>query len=269
MTIDTKLRDAAESVRQARRRAEFTVKAPSTRRRVVGGLRVAAVVAVVALLLIGIPAVLRGGNAGRSEDVAGSIGDASTQSSLSGSDDIAVSTTIALDDTTGSSSALIDAPSGFVFLGLDTPGWNPTYTETTSEGGFAAEINYEQLTEDGSGGLMVLRTQTSGTYGRFEDLTSMSTSSDEVTVGGRDMTLYLIPKESMVEESDSDVYAATWTESDTSVGYAIAFGLTRQEFLDALNGLTTPSAETWHELKLMSQVVTTTTMVETANGKTP
>lgn len=269
MTIDTKLREAAASVREARRNAHFTVTSPVRQRHRVSGWRIAGVAAVVALLLVGIPALVGSFEPdAESRDVAGSTGD-NTETSGPADEVVEVATTDVMTDASGV--AAPDAPPpDFPFLAILAAGWYPTYALETSEGGFSAEINYEYMTEDGSGGLIVLRVQAEGPFDRFAGLVSVSASSETLAVAGRDMTLHHVPQASIPEDTDSDAYAASWTEADGSEGYAIAFGLERQEFIDALAGIEPIPEEAWLELTLVHSAATTTTMVEPAdNGETP
>lgn len=258
MNIETKLREGSEAIKTSTRQANFSSVSPTQKRNRIDGPMLAWVGGLVVIALFAIPAMLAvvSGDPGNGPEP-GATPTTDDQPPTSAAEpppaeSDQVTTTIGFAED-GALAEAGDARDDFPFLFINSSGWTPTYAravppEATS-GGFAAEIQYEFMTEDATGGVISLRVQEDDrTYERFAELQSFAADQESLTIHGREVTLFDVPREAILDDADSDAYLATWIESSNTQGFAIAFGLDRQELIDALGGLESMPAEAWEEL---------------------
>lgn len=281
MSIETKLREGSEAIKQATREAEFSSRSPSQERgrfnepllAWVGGLVVVALLAV-PTLLAGVGGQSSGGGRAGAAPAGGEEPPVSSAEPTSEVETNQVTTTVVFSED-GQAPAEIDAPKDFPFLSILSAGWTPTYAQTipSDAGGFAAEINYEYMTEDATGGVISLRLQQEGTpFERFAELQALATSQEPLTIDSRTMTLYHVPREAIREDADSDAFLLTWEEGTSTQGFVIAFSVEQQELVEALAGLEALPAEAWQELATVhsesyqASTLPPTTTVANASG---
>jgi hypothetical protein len=238
VSIDTKLRQAADSVRQARSHAEFTVTPPGTRSPLARGLQLAAIASVVALAVVGIPAL--------------------------------VGLT-----TTSSPSGGAATTSGLPHLVLDLPDTSITDAYNIFDAATGAPIGAQTtylmtLIDDADGWTgrkIQLRIQQPGTvFGVFDDLVASAESTESVTVAGRQVTVYLIPDEAIAEGS-YDQGVLRWTEPPGYEAILIPWGMGPNEALQLLDSLENVSDYEWEQLAgAHDSSATTTTTIDADTG---
>lgn len=166
---------------------------------------------------------------------------------------------------------------GFPYLVLDIPDTYPQSASdvTDDETGniVGTHVVYHQVSEGDSGESagreILLRVQAEGqNYATFTDLVALAESTDTVRVGGRDVTVYVIPDEA-IEEGSYDLGVLRWMEAPGYEAILIPWGLDQAGALDLMAGLRRVEAEAWldlkAELKELESDVTTTTMVVAAS----
>jgi len=166
--------------------------------------------------------------------------------------------------------------SGFPYLVLDVPDTYPrsAYDVTDDETGSSVgtHVVYHQVWEGDSGESVgreiLLRVQAEGqTYATFADLVALAESTDTVRVGGRDVTVYVVP-DAAIEEGSYDLGVLRWMEAPGYEAILIPWGLDQAGALDLMAGLQRVEAEVWLDLKATLEEesdVTTTTMVIAAS----
>lgn len=282
MNIETKLREGSEAIKHATRQAEFSSRSPSRERERFGGPLLAWVGGLVVVALLAVPALLAGvsgqSNSGGQAGAAPAGGEQPPVSSAqptSEAETNQVTTTVVFAED-GQAADEIDAPKDFPFLFIRSAGWTPTYAQTipSDAGGFAAEINYEYMTEDETGGVISLRLQQEGMpFERFAELQALATSQEPLTIDSRTMTLYHVPREAIREDADSDAYLVTWEEGTSTQGFVIAFRVAQQDLVHALTDLEAMTGEAWQELATVhlesyqaSTLPPTTTVIKTSGA---
>lgn len=284
MSIETKLREGSDAIKQATRPADFSSRSPSQERGRFNGPLFAWVGGLVVVALLAVPALLAGvGGQSNSDGWAGSAPAGDEQSAVSSAEPTSqteinqVTTTVVFAED-GQAAEEIDAPKDFPFLFIRSAGWTPTYAQAISsdagDGGFAAEINYEYMTEDETGGVISLRIQQEGmSFERFAEMEALAVSQESLTIDSRPMTLYHVPREAIPEDADSDAHLVTWEEGTNAQGFVIAFGVEQQELVEALAGLEAMPAEAWQELATVhseayqaSTIPTTTTVTDASDA---
>jgi hypothetical protein len=163
----------------------------------------------------------------------------------------------------------------FPYLVLDVPDTYPrsAYGVTDDETGSSVgtHVVYHQASEGDSGESvereLLLRVQAEGqNYAPFADLVALAESTDTVHVGGRDVTVYVVPDEAIAEGS-YDLGVLRWIEAPGYEAILIPWGLDQAGALDLMAGLRRVEAEVWLDLKaaLEEPESTTTTMVVAAS----
>ncbi|MGH8944759.1 MAG: hypothetical protein ACRDVL_01250 [Acidimicrobiia bacterium] len=254
MTLDTKLRHAAEAVRNATRQAEFTTEAPGSTRRQLAGPAIASIAGLAILVLLGVPALMvRIGSLPTSQGVASQPAGDPPQSG--------------------------DVAGAFPHLVLDIPDTNPidAYDITDSETGerVGTHIVYHQTWNNESGETLgreiLLHVQAAGQdYRQFTDLVALAESTETARTAGRDVTIYVVPDEA-IEEGNYDLGVLHWIEAPGIEAILIPWGLDREGALNLMAGLQRIEPDAWLELTTVHTDPTATTVVVPvpANESTP
>lgn len=259
MNVDTKLREAGEALRTARR-GEFTVRPPTTRRGRLNGPALAVAAAVVVVGALGVPAFLSGGAVSDLADIAENRN---------------------LPAASQPSDQVIPAaePDDFPYLGLEIPDSvvYAAYDIEDEESGEKVGTHVEYLqtwTEaDGEdvGRVIELRVQyTENEYSRFEDLVAAAESTSTVQAADRDVTLYVIPDEA-TDECCYDLGVLRWLETPGIEVIIIPWGLDGEEAVELLDSLQPLEANEWQDLteaRFTDAPTTTTTIVDSTDTTT-
>ena len=174
-------------------------------------------------------------------------------------------------DITESTETAGEPVPSFPFLTLDLPDTAPfeAFDITDEETGdrVGAHTVYHQRTDrsdQGFGREILLRVQEVGRqFARFDELVDLSEGTETVEVGGRTVTVYLVPDEA-IEEGNYDLAVLHWIESSGFEAILIPWGLDRDPALELMAGLRRVDSGTWTELTVQYQNPTTTTIVEAA-----
>jgi len=112
------------------------------------------------------------------------------------------------------------------------------------------------------GRLTLLRVQQPGVeFAGFDNLTFYSESTDIVLVGDREVTVYMIPDEAIVE-GNYDLGILRWMEAPGYEAFLIPWGVGPEEALTLLDGLKVVSDSEWDQLAGLIDTSTTTYPVE-------
>lgn len=252
MNVDTKLREAGEAVRTARR-GEFTVRPPTTRRGRLNGPALAVAAAVVVVGALGVPALLTGGAV---SDLAGIAENRSLPAASQPSDQVIPAS----------------EPDDFPYLGLEIPDSvvYAAYDIEDEESGEKVGTHVEYLQTwtqaDGEdvGRVIELRVQyTENEYSRFEDLVAAAESTRTVQAADREVTLYVVPDEA-TDECCYDLGVLRWLETPGIEAIIIPWGLNGEEAVELLDKLRPLQANAWRDLTKAHATdtpATTTTIV--------
>lgn len=266
MTVDTKLREAAEAVRNATRQAEFTAQAPGPTRRRLSGASLALITGLAVLVSVGVPALIAR-DAG-SPGLGGVGSQTGLEESPTGDPDpgLVVTTTFP---------GIVDGT--FPFLALEIPNVSPIEAYDIRNDGnddrFGTHTVYVQTNVE-SGEYprreILLRVQVVGQdYHRFTDLVALAESTETVRAADREVTIYVVPDEA-IEEGSYDLHILRWIESPGIEAMVIPWGADRTEALDLMQGLVRIPPEAWLELttEYGGPNYTTTTMVGSVSART-
>lgn len=244
MTVDTKLREAAEAVRNATRQAELTAQAPGSFRHRFSGPSLALITGFAVLALVGVPALIArdAGSPGL-----GGVGSQTgiQESPIEDPDPGLVVTTTAPGIVEGA----------FPFLALEIPNLSPIEAyDVRSDGNddrFGTHTVYLQTNLE-SGEYprreILLRVQVLGQdYPQFADLVALAETTETVGVADREVTIYVVPDEA-IEEGSYDLHILRWIESPGIEAIIIPWGADRTEALDLMRGLVRIPPEAWLEL---------------------
>lgn len=265
MSIESKLRDGSQAIKQATRQAEFTSRSPADRRGPQNGPMLAWIGGLAVIALLGIPAVIAG--VGGQPSVGPKAGAAPTTANHP---------TV----STGQS------PKGIPYLTLDLP-------DTTVEDAFEiadqatgervgvhtvyrqtrAATNEERadgrLAPPQPGSTILIRIQKPGTeFLEFDHYAALAERTEIVEVDGREVTIYLVPDEA-IEEGSYDLGILRWTEGPGYEVILIPWGQDDSEALALMDGLTPITESQWEELgSFTDQAATTTTIVDSETPTT-
>lgn len=259
MSLDQRLRESSDEIRRAVTGRRGRALPSVVRDRRFARLAVAAAAAALVLVTVGVGSFV--------------LTDVPEDGAVAGAPtDVPVDGPVAGVPTDG---AMAD---DFPYLVLDVPDTYPrsasdvTDDETGSSAG--THLVYHQASEGDSGESvgreLLLRVQAEGqNYAPFADLVALAESTDTVSVGGRDVTVYLVPDEAIAEGS-YDLGVLRWIEAPGYEAILIPWGLDQAGALDLMAGLRRVEAEVWLDLKaeleeLESDATTATTMVAAAS----
>ena len=241
MSIETRLREGSQAIKQATRQADFTSRSPADRRGPVSGPMLAWVGGLAVVALLAVPAMLAG------------IG-----GQPSGGVDVGATPTpvefphllLDLPDT-----ELVDAYENFGETG-ERVGTHSVYhqTWTITEGEAAGELRGHEI---------LLRVQEAGAvFDEFDHYSALATGTETVEVNGRSVTVHLIPDQA-IEEGSYDLGILQWTEAPGYEVILIPWGLDKDGALSLMDGLTAIKESEWEELRGPKGFVTTTIVSET------
>jgi hypothetical protein len=238
MSVDVKLREASESVRQARREVRFTSRAPGHRRWTRRAPILGAVVAFVLVLSFSIPVLLSPPGASQPTEV-------------------------------------VAASAGFPLLILNDDGWyadsaRDTVDEETGEriGTWVGYTNPE-------GGIMALSVRSvpqntaladepDPTGGPEAETLSMASESRQIQVNNAEAILYFIPADALSEEGN--VRGVRWIPQSGIEAIMFTSQLDEAATIELANSLVETDETTWNALTAANGVVPTSTAVD---GHTP
>jgi len=247
MSIETKLREGSQAIKQATRQADFTSRSPADRRQGVSGPMLAWVGGLAVVALLAVPAMLAGVGGQPSGGV--EVGVAPTPVEFP-------HLLLDLPDT-----ELVDAYENFDETG-ERVGTHTVYhqTWTISEGESAGELRGREI---------LLRVQETGAvFDEFDHYSALATGTETVEVNGRSVTVHLVPDEA-IEEGSYDLGILQWTEAPGYEVILIPWGLDKDGALSLMEGLTTISESEWEELRGPKDgPFVTTTIVESETPTT-
>jgi hypothetical protein len=227
MSIETKLREGSQAIKQATRQADFTSRSPADRRRGVSGPMLAWVGGLAVVALLAVPAVLTGVGGQPSGGV--EIGATPTSVAFP-------HLLLELPDT-----ELVDAYENFDETG-ERIGTHSVYlqTWTVSEGEAAGDLGRREI---------LLRVQEAGAvFDEFDYYSPLATGTEIVEVDGRSVSVHLIPDEA-IDEGSYDLGILQWTETPGYEVILIPWGLDKAGALLLMDGLTTIGESEWEELR--------------------
>ena len=247
MSIETKLREGSQAIKQATREADFTSGSPADRRQAVSGPMLAWISGLAVVALLAVPAMLSGvgGQPGGGVDVGAAPTPVEFPHLL-----------LDLPDT-----ELVDAYENFDEAG-ERVGTHSVYlqTWTISTGEAAGELGRREI---------LLRIQEAGAvFDEFDYYSALAEGTETVEVNGRSVTVHLVPDE-VIEEGSYDLGILQWTEAPGYEVILIPWGLDKEGALSLLDGLTTISEGEWEDLRGPKDgPFVTTTIVESENPTT-
>lgn len=264
MSIETKLREGSQAIRQATREAEFTSTSPADRRGPLNGPLLARVGGLAVIALLAVPALLAGvgGQPGGGVEVG-----ADPSTSTPSAEQPAASTAapqpaefphllLDLPDT-----ELVDAYENYDEAG-ERIGTHSVYRQiwTISDGERAGEQGGREI---------LLRVQEEGAaFDRFDYYAPLAEGKEIAEVNGRSVLVHLIPDEA-IEEGSYDLGILQWTEADGYEVVLIPWGLDKDGALALMDGLTTIGESDWDELRgSFNEPATTTTIIESGTPTT-
>lgn len=245
MSIETKLREGSQAIKNATREAEFTSRSPANRRGPIRGAMLAWVGGLTIVALLAVPAMLAG--LGGQPDGGVEVGAPPSPVEFP-------HLALELSDT-----ELVDAYENFDETG-ERVGTHSVYHQTIPGG-----------ESDGAtfGREILLRVQEAGAvFDEFDYYAPLATGTETVEVNGRSVTVHLIPDEA-IEEGSYDLGILQWTEAPGYEVILIPWGLDKDGALSLMDGLTAISESEWEELRgPKNEPSVTTTVVESVTPTT-
>lgn len=232
MSVDTKLREASESVRQARRGAQFTSRPPQRRLQTRRGAILGAVAVFALVVGFGVPALLYA----PASDRAGDVG--------------------------------VDAGSGFPLLILDGGDWYAngardildesgervgTWVGYTNPAGGNMALTVRRVGQD-----HLLADEPDPASGPEAETLSLASESRLVDLEGAEGVLYFIPADTRSEEGS--LYALRWIPRPGAEAIMFTSQLSGEDVaIDLANALVPTDEGTWNALVSTNGAVPTTT----------
>lgn len=246
MSIETKLHEGSQAIKQATRQAEFTSTSPADRRGHISGPMLAWVGGLAVIALLAIPAMLAGVGGQPSGGV--DVGATPAQPVIE-----------------------------FPYLLMDVPDTElvdayEIVDEVSGDRTGIHQVYHQELSDDADGWLgreFLLRIQEPGTpFEPFDHYMPLAATTDTISIDGREVTVYEVSDEE-IEEGNYDLGMLRWTEAPGYEVILIPWGLDKDEALALLDGLTHINESEWDELKgLENEPLVTTTIVESETPTT-
>lgn len=245
MSIETKLREGSQAIKQATRTAEFTSESPADRRTHVRGPVLAWVSGLAVIGLLAVPALLM--RVGDQPSEGAGVGAAPTPIEFP-------HLTLELADT-----ELVAAYENFDENG-ERIGTHSVYHQEIAETGSDAAPGGREI--------LVRVQRTGAVFDRFDYYAPLASGTDTVEVGGRSVTVHLIPDDA-IDEGNYDLGILQWTEAPGYEVIVIPWGLDKDGALSLMDGLTAINESEWEELRgPKPEVIVTTTIVKSETPTT-